>query len=255
MENSLYSTGEFAQLCGVKKQTLFHYDSIGLLKPAHIDENGFRHYSYSQYEEYLVIACLKEAGMSLRSIKAYLDTKDKAQRARVLQDCITQLDEKIEYLKHVRQVLANSFPKQTNDQAHPAELEKDTTLLYREQQEYWATQRLDALDDKQLVEAVAKIVKVAELPVRFSIFAVLPLKTSSPFNCVSPKASILPLICASGEEIVNLPLELLYKAFLSLVSTVTEIEFFPRSSVELVLYGLDFSIRNSIEVLREFGIS
>ena len=162
MEDSLYSTGEFAQLCGVKKQTLFHYDSIGLLKPAHIDENGFRHYSYSQYEEYLVIACLKEAGMSLRSIKAYLDTKDKAQRARVLQDCITQLDEKIEYLKHVRQVLANSFPKQTNDQAHPAELEKDTTLLYREQQEYWATQRLDALDDKQLVEAVAKIVKVAE---------------------------------------------------------------------------------------------
>ncbi len=28
-----FTTGEFAKLCKVKKQTLFHYDHIGILKP------------------------------------------------------------------------------------------------------------------------------------------------------------------------------------------------------------------------------
>ncbi|WP_374043130.1 MerR family DNA-binding transcriptional regulator [uncultured Clostridium sp.] len=31
-----YSTGEFAELCGVNKKTLFHYDDIDLLKPEKI---------------------------------------------------------------------------------------------------------------------------------------------------------------------------------------------------------------------------
>lgn len=157
MEDALYSTGEFAQLCGVKKQTLFHYDSIGLLKPAVTDENGFRHYSYSQYQDYLIIACLKEAGMALKDIKEYLDMHDDTHRGAVLQACINQLDEKIEYLTRVRHVLASSFPKQAPKQ--PAELDKDTTLLYREEQVFWATRRLDNLEDKELVETVARIVK------------------------------------------------------------------------------------------------
>ncbi|AEN88454.1 Multidrug-efflux transporter 2 regulator [Priestia megaterium WSH-002] len=28
-----FTTGEFANLCRIKKQTLFHYDEIGLLSP------------------------------------------------------------------------------------------------------------------------------------------------------------------------------------------------------------------------------
>ena len=36
------TTGEFAKLCGVKKQTLFHYDQIGILKPELSGENGYR---------------------------------------------------------------------------------------------------------------------------------------------------------------------------------------------------------------------
>ena len=48
-EEQLYTTGQFAELCGVKKQTLFHYDDIGLLVPALVEDNGYRRYSYSQY--------------------------------------------------------------------------------------------------------------------------------------------------------------------------------------------------------------
>ncbi len=48
--SSYFTTGEFAKLCNVKKQTLFHYDDIGLLSPAVTGENGYRYYSYAQLE-------------------------------------------------------------------------------------------------------------------------------------------------------------------------------------------------------------
>lgn len=44
----LFTTGEFANLFGIKKQTLFHYDDIGLLKPKHRTENGYRYYTIQQ---------------------------------------------------------------------------------------------------------------------------------------------------------------------------------------------------------------
>ncbi|MES9688512.1 MerR family DNA-binding transcriptional regulator, partial [Bacillus sp. JJ353] len=55
-----FTTGEFAKLCHVKKQTLFHYDEIGLLSPEIKKENGYRYYSYNQFELFQVINLFKE---------------------------------------------------------------------------------------------------------------------------------------------------------------------------------------------------
>lgn len=63
--------GEFAALCGVKKDTLFHYDEIGILKPDHIAENGYRYYSPNQVMVFEIITTLKSAGMSLKEILKY----------------------------------------------------------------------------------------------------------------------------------------------------------------------------------------
>lgn len=161
MNDKLYSTGEFAKLCGVRKQTLFHYDRIGLLKPAVVDERGYRQYSHAQYEDYLMIACLKEAGMELKDIHAYLSNDDAAQRMEALEACIESLDSRIDYLTRVRQVLSNSFARRRKAAKTP-ESDKDTNLLYRKEKDYWATCRLDELDDKELVETIAKIVKEVE---------------------------------------------------------------------------------------------
>ena len=43
MDKHLFKTAEFAALCGVKKDTLLHYDHIGLLKPQKVGENGYRY--------------------------------------------------------------------------------------------------------------------------------------------------------------------------------------------------------------------
>ncbi len=70
-----FTTGEFAKLCGVKKDTLYHYDKIGILKPEIMGDNGYRHYSARQYYLYDIIAILKQAGSSLRDIRSYIENR------------------------------------------------------------------------------------------------------------------------------------------------------------------------------------
>lgn len=65
------TTGEFASLCGVKKDTLFHYDEIGILTPDCIGDNGYRLYSPNQVMTFEIITSLKAVGMSLKEIQKY----------------------------------------------------------------------------------------------------------------------------------------------------------------------------------------
>ncbi len=39
-----FTTGEFAKLFGIKKQTLFYYYQCGIFKPDLTGENGYRYY-------------------------------------------------------------------------------------------------------------------------------------------------------------------------------------------------------------------
>ena len=97
--NQYFTTGEFAKLWGVKKQTLFHYDEIGIFKPAIKKPNGYRYYSYQQFEVFGVISVLKEMGMSLQEIKTYLDSRSPEQLIHLFSQKIDQIDREIEHLK------------------------------------------------------------------------------------------------------------------------------------------------------------
>ena len=68
-----FTTGEFAKLFGVKKQTLFYYDQCGIFKPDLIGENGYRYYSYAQPETFAILVMLRELGVSIREIKEHMD--------------------------------------------------------------------------------------------------------------------------------------------------------------------------------------
>ena len=72
MEKHAFKTAEFAALCGVKKDTLLHYDHIGLLKPQKVGENGYRYYSARQLAAYDLIAALRRLDTPLAEIRDYL---------------------------------------------------------------------------------------------------------------------------------------------------------------------------------------
>ena len=42
------TTGEFARIMRITKETLFHYDEIGLFQPELTQPNGYRYYSIYQ---------------------------------------------------------------------------------------------------------------------------------------------------------------------------------------------------------------
>ena len=75
MAENYLSTGDFANLCKVNKQTIIYYDQIGLLTPVYRNDKGYRFYSLRQLELFNVIYLLKELGMSLQEIKNYMEEK------------------------------------------------------------------------------------------------------------------------------------------------------------------------------------
>lgn len=72
MDRYELKTAEFAALCGVKKDTLFHYDHIGLLKPNRVGENGYRYYDPRQLAAFDLIDALRRLDTPLLEIRDYL---------------------------------------------------------------------------------------------------------------------------------------------------------------------------------------
>ena len=105
----LFTTGEFAYLCGVKKQTLFHYDDIGLLHPEHKNENGYRYYSVHQAEVFSVIEMLKEIGMSLAEIKEFLHFQTPEETIALLTNKQEIMKRKIEKMQRTQQMIQNKI--------------------------------------------------------------------------------------------------------------------------------------------------
>lgn len=100
-----YSTGEFAELCGVNKKTLFHYDNIDLLKPEKISSNGYRYYSSAQLEIFSVISILKDLEMPLREIKTFINARTPDKSVELFNKEKSIVEEKINHLKRVQKLL------------------------------------------------------------------------------------------------------------------------------------------------------
>ena len=72
-----FTTGELARLHGVSKQTLIFYDKAGVFCPREKDpHNGYRYYTEDQLELLDHILMLKDMGMSLQDIRAFLTLPD-----------------------------------------------------------------------------------------------------------------------------------------------------------------------------------
>lgn len=89
--NGYYSIGETASLLGVTMQTLRYYDKIGLLKPAHIDEEkGYWYYSFSQFPIIGRIKYLRNRGLSPEEIKVDISRLESNQGSA---DCFTFMNQ------------------------------------------------------------------------------------------------------------------------------------------------------------------
>lgn len=100
------TASEFAVLCGTNRRTLLHYDEIGLFSPAARGENGYRYYQEDQYDVFLVIRALKELGMPLEQIKAYLDNRSPETLDALLVSQERRVIQELQALERIRKMIA-----------------------------------------------------------------------------------------------------------------------------------------------------
>ena len=72
------NTSEFARICRTERRTLHYYDEIGLLKPDHVQENGYREYSAEQVEQMDTIRILQSSGYTLKEIRKIMQAGSEA---------------------------------------------------------------------------------------------------------------------------------------------------------------------------------
>lgn len=81
----MYTIGEFAAFGRVSVRMLRHYDAVGLLRPARVDErSGYRFYSNAQLRDLLRIVELRGLGCGLDEIAVVLEADDEREVMRDL---------------------------------------------------------------------------------------------------------------------------------------------------------------------------
>lgn len=153
MARKLFKTGEFAKLCNTTKDTLFHYDDIGLLKPVMIAENGYRYYSINQIYFFDLIAVLKEVGLNLEEIKSYIGNRDTKNFLAMLKSKDKRLRVELENLVRRRKLLNNTI-KITEEAFY---VDENVVELEDVDEEYFIISDKPAnTSDKAVAEALGK---------------------------------------------------------------------------------------------------
>ncbi|ENH97562.1 MerR family transcriptional regulator [Gracilibacillus halophilus YIM-C55.5] len=99
------TTGQFAELMNIKKDTLFYYDKMKIFSPEIIAPNGYRYYSIYQADVFNVIGILKELDIPLKKIKSYLDNRSPEKLLHLLEQEAAALTTKINRLYNMRQFI------------------------------------------------------------------------------------------------------------------------------------------------------
>lgn len=97
-----FTIGEFAQLFGISKQTLFYYEKSKIFAPSLIEDNGYRYYSLKQYFVFEIIITLRKLGVSLKEISTYVTNRNIDSLQQLFADKLLEYDVQLELLQRNR---------------------------------------------------------------------------------------------------------------------------------------------------------
>lgn len=141
--------GKFAQACQTTKDTLRHYDEIGLLKPTAVNENGYKIYAASQIIDFLAIASLQEAGFSLEEIRNFQKQHDPAMTLRLFNSKKAEIEAKAREIERKRQLI-------------------ESAIASLQTQEEWQSGKLDSANNWRLVEEEESYFLSTRIPLQSS---------------------------------------------------------------------------------------
>ena len=130
----MYHIKKAAQLSGVSVKTLYHYDKIGLLVPAKL-ENGYRTYSQADLERLQVILYYKYLGFSLEKIAELLSQDDQALLPHLVRQ-LEYLEQERDHLDTLISTLQNTIQAQKGEKKMTLE-EKFVGFTYEDNHKYY----------------------------------------------------------------------------------------------------------------------
>ncbi len=100
-----FSTGEFAKLLEVNKDTLLYYDKIDLFKPAGTFDNGYRYYTFDQIDQFMAIQSLRAVDLPIKRLKTYFNAPTPQSLQQLAEEQHDKVAHEIEKLKDIKQFL------------------------------------------------------------------------------------------------------------------------------------------------------
>lgn len=100
-----FTTGEFAKRFGIKKDTLFYYDRIGLFHPAIVNENGYRYYTYEQLDIFWMIQSLRELNFPINALQHYINAPSPEKLVQLSKEQRNHVEEEIQKLEQIHWLL------------------------------------------------------------------------------------------------------------------------------------------------------
>lgn len=122
-----FTTGEFAQRFGIKKDTLFYYDRIGLFHPAGVNDNGYRYYTVEQLDVFWMLQSLRELNFPIKTLKHYINTPSPEELIALSKDQLSILKEEIKKLEQIQWLLSNIVSN--SEEALSAPLNEITLMM------------------------------------------------------------------------------------------------------------------------------
>lgn len=120
--------GEFATLGNTTVETLRHYDKLGLLKPAFVDEQtNYRYYTMTQYERLSIILAFRHMDVSLDDIQEYFEYRTLANSLSLLKKYSLQMDDKIARY----QVISENIKKKIAHLEQFSQIDKNGEIQYK----------------------------------------------------------------------------------------------------------------------------
>lgn len=107
--DNYFTTGELAKLCKIPRKTLLYYDSLGLITPEVIEENGYRYYKRTQLFALELILTMRKLDIPLAEIKTYLANKSYSNYKRIISHREITLENLIQKMIKIKNELHHSI--------------------------------------------------------------------------------------------------------------------------------------------------
>ena len=179
-----FRIGEFAKLCDVTKDTLFHYEKMNLLKPQRMDSNGYRFYGAEQFFYMEMIKCLKESGLSLQQICEFKEEYNATQYLKMLQQQKEYLKVELQRIQRLYDSLSDSIRMTMEAMHKPLDEPKIIAL----EEDYLITWRVDGEARDPQIQVVAEADTISSL---LKYCSRLGIKPAQPLGSIVSKQNLI----------------------------------------------------------------